>query len=107
MKTKSGLPKKEVTRFLKHNTLWSINDAGTTATGEFLTTDYISGLMFLSKVVVIAEVNAVTPACGLQQHKVTVKISATQKNPLTVHNLDFATKITDMFLSTKMRQRRF
>ena len=95
------ITKKIVKQFCKTQTHWSINESQTILSGEFSASDYIAGLILLSKIIVIAHVAGVTPTYTLRKNSLLIKFSGTVKTPLSMSQLQFAEKISTTFLSTK------
>lgn len=95
---KLKLPKSvPVTLSKKLTVKWKINSTVTTLTRKVEHSSYIDALIFISKVIVHAEVRQISPTITLEPHTVKVIISA--QNPsrgLSKDDYSFASLVDDL-----------
>ena len=95
------LTKKDLQKILKTiDQSWKINSAGNAITRIFDIKNYIEALIFLSKVVVHAEVKGIFPTITINSTKVKIMLSVPAKSKLTNIEFNFAKEIDSLILST-------
>ncbi len=91
------LTKREISSFAKKHSEWTLNKKETEIKREFEMTDYISGLIFMARIAVHAEIANHHPDMQLSYGAVKVTLSTHDSKGLTKLDVVLAGKIDKLY----------
>lgn len=100
MRVKKVLTEKKLTKALDGLPAWRCNAKQTFIKATFQQPDYISGLLFIARIAVHAELLQHHPDITYTFNTVTVKLTTHDSNGITALDIDLATKISILATAT-------